>query len=373
MRCTVLFLLFSILTSECLLAQDDGASDTLKLVFAGDIMGHDSQIAASKDLRTGAYDYYGVFEKVSPILKKADFAIANLEVTLAGPPFKGYPQFSSPDELAVACQENGIDVLVTANNHSCDRRTSGILRTIDVLDSLSIPHTGTFKDSADWKARNLLILEKKGMKIGLLNYTYGTNGIPVRQPTMVNLINWSQMALDIEASKKENLDKLIVFVHWGKEYQSQPSDGQVKLAEYLFTKGADVVIGSHPHVLQKMEYFPKTENRKERFVAYSLGNFVSNQRTRKRDGGAIVELSLVKNDETVQIAKNGYHLVWVNKPIKQGRSTFQIIPGGEAEQNYFTDLDKGSVEKLKVFLDDSRSLLMEENVGVDEIIAVTPQ
>jgi poly-gamma-glutamate capsule biosynthesis protein CapA/YwtB (metallophosphatase superfamily) len=342
-------------------------SDTLKLIFVGDIMGHDSQIAASIDQQTGNYDYNSVFEKVAPIFEKSDFTIANLEVTLAGPPYKGYPQFSSPDELAVACKKNGIDVLVTANNHSCDRRKSGIIRTIDVLDSLAILHTGTFRDSLEKIEKNLLLIEKGNIKIGLLNYTYGTNGIPVPSPTIVNTSDWIAMAKDIETSKLANLDKLIIFIHWGQEYQSQPSDDQVKLADFLFKKGADIIIGSHPHVLQKMEYQQKSDTTEEKFIAYSLGNFVSNQRDRKRDGGALASLTLVKNNEGTRIDKSGYHLVWVNKPKVNGKPKFQIIPGVDYEQYEFESLDSSAVDQLKVFLRDSRDLFDKENIGVEEI------
>lgn len=349
------------------IAQVNSLQDTLKLLFIGDIMGHDSQINAAYNHGSGGYDYNNVFLPLKPVMSGADFSIANLEVTLAGPPYKGYPQFSSPDELAVACKNNGIGVLVTSNNHSCDRRKQGVLRTLDVLDSLDIYHTGTFRDKAEWEERNLLVLEKNNIKIGILNYTYGTNGIPTPPPTIVNRIDWKEMANDIEASKSHGLDKLIVFLHWGKEYESHPSTDQIDLANYLFSNGADIIIGSHPHVLQKMEHRKGLDQSGEKFVAYSLGNFISNQRVRKRDGGAMVELTLVKDETGTSIAQNGYHLVWVHKPIKNGRSTFEIIRGVDAERNAYAGMDKTAIDQLKVFLNDSRELLESENIEVSEI------
>ena len=360
------WVLMAVLSACVRLGYSQVTTDTLTLTFVGDIMGHDSQIAASIDQQTGKYDYNGVFEKVAPIFKGSDYTIANLEVTLAGPPFKGYPQFSSPDELSVACKENGIGVLVTANNHSCDRRKSGIIRTIDVLDSLQILHTGTFRDSIEKYQKNLLVLDKNNIKVGLLNYTYGTNGIPAPAPTIVNIIDSTQMAKDIDASKRLELDKLIVFIHWGKEYESHPTADQVKLADYLFNKGADIIIGSHPHVIQRMEYYEQTEDTSERFIAYSLGNFVSNQRKRKRDGGALAGITLVKDEQGTRIDKSGYHLIWVNKPRVAGRSKFQVVAGSEYEKNQFDSMDSTSVEQMKVFLKDSRELLNKENVGVGE-------
>ena len=181
-RILSILLLFHILSST---AQE------MSLLFLGDIMGHGPQIKSAWNDSLKKYDYNKVFEPVEEIISSVDFAVANLEVTLAGPPFDGYPQFSSPDELAEACKNNGIDVLVTANNHSCDRGSMGILRTNRVLDSLEILHTGTFSNQQNRDSLNLLVLEKENIRIGLLNYTYGTNGIPFHAPTYVNLLDSS--------------------------------------------------------------------------------------------------------------------------------------------------------------------------------------
>ena len=357
------------LSSFSLFAQDVPKEDSLSFIFMGDIMGHDPQIASAFNPAKGAYNYEGVFRKVSHIIRTADFAIANLEVTLAGEPYAGYPQFSSPDALAVACKKNGIDVLVTANNHSCDRAKKGLLRTIHVLDSLEIPHTGTFKNAEERNRKNLLILDRNNIRVGLLNYTYGTNGLPTPKPTMVNRIDTLTMLSDIRKSRADSLDKLIVMIHWGPEYQSQPSKKQVEIAEVLFRNGVDIIVGSHPHVLQKMEYIQAKDGENENFIAYSLGNFVSNQRTRKRDGGAMLKLTLRKNKDDVTISNSGYYLTWVSRPIIDGKTMYEILPCSEFESNDFYDLDNDSKEKMKVFIADSRALFEKENIDVVEIKA----
>ncbi len=331
-------------------------------MFIGDVMGHDAQIIAAYDSVTHQFNYDQTFEPVTPLLRSADFAIANLEVTLAGKPYGGYPKFSSPDELAASLKRAGIDALMLANNHSADRGNQGIIRTIEALDSLKIEHTGTFKNLKDRNKRNALVLEKNDVKIGVLNYTYGLNGMPVSVPVIVNRIDSLQMKRDILETRKLGLDKLIVFLHWGKEYLHQPSQNQQDLANYLFSLGVDIIIGSHPHVLQPMAYMKD----KGQFIAYSLGNFVSNQRPFPRDGGAIVELTLRKENGDTKIIDSGYHLVWVDKtyPISQGK--FQILSCTETEKQQFNGLSESSRNKMKEFMDSSRMLLQEKNLLVKE-------
>ncbi len=342
---------------------------SVSVIFMGDIMGHDAQIKAAYDKESQTYDYTSVFEKISPLIASADIAVANLEVTLAGKPFKGYPQFSSPDALAVAAKTAGIDVFVTANNHSCDRGKEGILRTLNVLDSLEIAHTGTFQDSINRAADNLLVLEKNGIKLGLLNYTYGTNGLPAPPPTVVNRIDTLQMSADIKEAESAELDKLIVVLHWGIEYKRQPNQKQRDLANFLFDKGVDVIIGSHPHVIQGLEYRTDSTTQKEQFIAYSLGNFVSNQRAKTKDGGLMVALTFTKNEEEkVSITEKGYYLTWVHRPkTEEGNYKFEILPCASVEAEDFEGLDEISKNKMQYFINDSRKLLENENTNVFEL------
>lgn len=349
-----------------LYAQQSG--NTLSLLFMGDIMGHSPQINSAYNPQTKTYDFQPVFDKVKHQFQQVDFAIANLEVTLAGKPFKGYPQFSSPDELAVACKNSGINVLVTANNHSCDRGKDGIIRTLNVLDSLQIRHTGTFRNEKEYEEKNLLILSKNGISVGILNYTYGTNGLPIPPPTVVNLIDFQKIKLDIEKAKQQQIDKLIAVIHWGVEYQQKQSKEQENIANFLFENGVDIIIGGHPHVLQPMYFYPATSLHNERLVTYSLGNFVSNQRKTPSDGGAMVEITLFKDNENTTIQKHGYHLVWVNKfPKKDSKLfDFEILPCKEYEKNNFYNLDEKASEQMQKFIKNSREVL-KNNMFFDEL------
>lgn len=326
-------------------------------------MQHDSQIRAALDVKNDRYNYQSCFQYIKPVVAQADIAIGNLELTLAGPPYKGYPQFSAPDELAVGLKDAGFDVLVTANNHSLDRRKKGLERTIHVLDSLEILHTGTFKDSIERMNRYPLTIEKQGFRLSLLNYTYGTNGIPVSQPNIVNFIDTIAIKNDLINAKSQRPDAIIVFMHWGDEYQDYPNHAQKKLAKFCFDNGAKFVIGAHPHVLQPMEW----NKEKDQLVAYSLGNFISGQQSRYRDGGAMltVELEKVSTDSVTKttIRNANYDLVWAYRNNENPKKYF-ILPAKEFEQD--TLLLKGvASDAFKLFVNDSRKLF-GKNINIDE-------
>lgn len=347
---------------EAIFAPD---STSVTLLFAGDIMQHTPQISAAWDAAISSYDYNPCFSYVKPIISNADIAIANLEVTLAGEPFTGYPQFSAPDELAVAIKDAGFDVLATANNHSCDRGDSGILRTIYVLDSLGIPRTGTFSDSTDLQNNHPLILKKNDITIALFNYTYGTNGLPFYAPVIVNLIDTTRVMNDLSKVNRNEVDFVVVYYHWGNEYQSYPSKIQFDLAEFTRSHGADVVIGSHPHVLQRMEYdAPSDSLPGGHLLVYSLGNYVSNQRDRYRDGGAMVSFTLSKTWNKKTVIQPEYHLTWVHTLYENGRKQYYILPVTQFEND--TTINSASLSKMKQFSKDSRELFGKENRNVPE-------
>lgn len=365
------FILLAVFFCHKIIAQD---TTRLSLLFAGDIMGHDSQIASAYDAVNKKYDYTSCYQFVKPYIESVDLAIGNLELTLAGPPYKGYPAFSSPDALAVTLRDVGFDVLVTANNHSCDKGKRGIERTIEMLDSFKIEHTGTFVDEASRLNDYPLMLTKNGIKLALLNYTYGTNGIPVPSPTIVNPIDTVQMAKDIAKAKRDSAEVIISFVHWGSEYQSQANAFQKMITNFLFKKGVQLVIGAHPHVLQPIE-FDKMQNR---LVVYSLGNFVSGQRDRYKNGGAMLRVDLMKiqNDsvEIVTIDSASYILQYIHRDAAKD---YYILPVPSFE-NDTTNFLRTEIAKqtFKTFVDDSRALLNKSTKKIPErkiIEAIKPE
>ena len=355
-------LFFSFLTVRC---QDN---NKISFLFIGDIMGHDEQIWSAEDRQSHTFDYSEVFGYVKPLISEADIAIANFEVTLAGQPYMGYPQFSSPSALAVACKNAGVDYMATANNHSADRGKAGIINTIHRLDSLGIGHTGTFVDSLSRVNQSPLMISKKGASIALLNYTYGTNGISVPAPVIVNMLDKELITRDIQNARKKNADLVILFLHWGTEYDTVPSENQSELADYLFSAGADLVIGSHPHVLQKMVWSKNNSLEKDKLTVYSLGNFISNQRRPKTDGGSMVRVEFTKTGDSYRISDAGYYLTWVYTPIEKYRKKYFILPCPEFENNpaFFKNPDDYNL--MKKFISESRALLNGQNINVKEIL-----
>lgn len=308
--------------------EDGNVPDTTRrvtLLFAGDLMQHITQINAARTA-DGSYNYDDYFSSLQEYIGSFDLALANLEVTLGGKPYTGYPTFSAPDEYLFAIRAAGFDVLTTANNHCCDRGRRGVERTILMLDSLGIPHLGTYADSLSRAATYPLLVEKNGFRIVLLNYTYGTNGIPVPRPNCVNLIDRTQMAADIRKARSMEPDAIIAVMHWGIEYALVPNAEQRELADWLFAQGVDHVIGGHPHVVQPVEVRTDAEGGKH-LLAYSLGNFISNQMMENSDGGMMVSLTLEK-DSTVRLADCDYSLCWVSRPVVSHRKNHRLLPVG---------------------------------------------
>jgi poly-gamma-glutamate capsule biosynthesis protein CapA/YwtB (metallophosphatase superfamily) len=337
----------------------------VRLLFLGDVMGHLPQAQAAYDKSTKTYNYDSCFKYVKPWFQKADLVIGNLEVTLAGPPYSGYPQFSAPDALALGLKDAGVDVLVTANNHCCDRDLKGLTRTIKVLDSLEIKHTGTFVSKKEKQETEPMIITKNGIRMAFLSYTYSTNGRKIPAGTAVNLIDTLQMAKDIAKSKSQALDEIIVFIHWGNEYQLEPSPQQRKIESFLHRQGIRVIIGSHPHVIEPIEAILDKNMDISKLTVFSLGNFVSNQRKRYTDGGLMFYLELSKEKEPVVIENPGYIPTWVLLRKGAGLATYQVLPvvDFESKKDFFLPSEW---EKFDLFRKDARQLLDSLNLNVPE-------
>ncbi len=342
---------------------DTNAVDTtthrVTLLFAGDLMQHDGQIKAAR-MSDGTYNYDDVFKRVKPEISEADIAIGNFEVTLGGPPYKGYPQFCAPDEYLNAAIDAGFDVLLTSNNHCVDTRERGLRRTIDMMDSLGVKHLGTYKNAAEREKYYPFFMEYDGIRICLLNFTYGTNGIPVPAPFVVNMMDTTEIAADLKIAKSLNPDVIIAFPHWGIEYVQQPNREQRRLVDWMLRNGVDHVIGGHPHVIQPFEVVK--QNGKDHLVVYSLGNYVSNMTKINTDGGAMVRMTLTKRGDKTEMTDCDYSLVFVSRPATSGKKNFRIFP-----VKYPDDELNANDRNLRTrFINSTRNLLGKYNKGIKE-------
>lgn len=329
-----------------------GQNKQVSLLFVGDLMQHQAQIDAA--LRAdGSYDYTHCFSLVSDRISHADIAIGNLEVTLGGEPYHGYPQFSAPDEYLFALRDAGFDILATANNHSLDRRRYGLERTLTLIDSAGLAACGTYRHAADRARRYPLLVEKNGIRIALLCAAYGTNGIMSTPPNIVNSLERAELEADIAAACALHPDAIIAIVHWGNEYQQQPTNEQRNLAHWLISQGVDHVIGSHPHVVQPIEFIPSSEYPTHHAIVYSLGNYVSNMSIAHGDVGLCVELTLEKIGPATRLKHLNHHLVWTERAALSRTGDFRIIP----EDTIPTDLLPSAKTRMSQAIGAERNLL----------------
>lgn len=356
MQCYKMYSLLLVLLCAAPAWGQDGQELRLKLLFVGDIMGHDSQIESAEVIRDSLYDYEPCFEFIEPYLEDADMAVGNLEVTLPGkPPYKGYPQFRSPEDLALSIRFAGFDMLVTSNNHSNDAGPNGVINTVQLLDKYDFYHTGTFQNQAERDAYYPLVVYRGSFKLVFLNYTYGTNGLKTRPPAVVNLIEEEQIEKDMAVAREMGADAIIVVMHWGNEYQRNENKEQSELAGKLFDWGADLVIGAHPHVVQPVKEKMLTladGSQKKVVAAYSLGNFISGQRREHTDGGMMFSVELAKNMQTnrTRIADHYYTLVWrYIEKLEDGSKNYRALPikdfEGENPPLILSDTDRKAMLK----------------------------
>lgn len=329
---------------------------TINMAVVGDIMCHSSNFKDAYDSETKTYDFSYVFEDIKDYIKNADIAIGNLETTFSGSNvgYSGYPTFNTPEQLAQNLVDLGLDVVSTANNHSLDKRYNGLVSTLDELDKVNLAHTGTYRSVEE---QNTIVTKNiNGINIAFLSFTYGTNGIPVPagKEYCINLIDEDLMLDQINKAKALNPDLICVNMHWGEEYKLKQNKNQEKLADFLFENGVDIILGSHPHVLEPMERRTITledGTTKDGFLIYSLGNFMSGQVIENTMNTIILQLQITKHpDNSITIDKVSYVPIFMyNKGNGQEKAykildINKVLKAYESGDNTITD---GLYNRLK--------------------------
>lgn len=325
-----------ILESEKENEEDVKSNSIVTLAATGDIMFHGPQLNSAR--RGDSYDFTPMFADVKPILSSADLTIANFETTLGGPSlgFSGYPQFNSPDEVADAIKDAGVDILTTVNNHSLDTRADGLKRTVRVLQDKGFKTVGTYEEEPDSR---VLTYEINDITFAILAYTESTNGLgdlfsDEELNAMLNLMTKENIERDIKEAQSLDVDFIITFMHWGDEYATEPNEKQIEYAHFMADLGVDLILGSHPHVIQPNDQIKTIDQ--TTFIVYSMGNFISNQRRETlgksfapTEDGVIVHFVIEKDYklEETTITEVDYTPTWVYKNMDaNNKPLYRILP-----------------------------------------------
>lgn len=351
---------------------EQDSSTTVTISVVGDLMCHSPQFEYAR-IEKDSFNFNPVFRNVKQYLESSDFTLGNLETVTAGKEsggYSGYPFFNTPVSYLTALKETGFDLLVTSNNHSLDRGEKGILRTINEIKSRNINYVGTYNSQQD--RDSIRIFNSKGIKFAILAYSYGTNGnpIPKGKEYLINLINPEQIEKDIVSAKSNGAEIVIVHFHFGEEYQREPNLFQRSIVDKVINFGADIIIGGHPHVLQPLQFFKAKNNYLDSgFVAYSMGNFISNQRKRFTDAGLILTIKIEKGivNNKLEISEVNYIPTWVFKGNTLNGKEFVIIPSTDISDTSI-NLSETDLNKMHQAFDDTRFILSKytKNVKIKE-------
>lgn len=336
----------------------------------GDIMAHQTQLNAQKQA-DGSYDFKDNFQYMKPIFESFDLMIANVETTFAGAKkgYSAYPRFNTPDALAEAIKYSGIDAVSTTNNHLFDNGTFAMFRTLDVLRDQGLITLGTHKDTTE---KNYEIIDIKGVKVGLAAYTYESgkkeglktiNGLVVPE-SKGNLINsfdpydssedLPRLKATVDAMKADSAAFIVFVIHWGVEYKSLPNENQLLIAQHLNNCGVDVIFGSHPHVVQPIDFIENDSTGQLTYVAYSMGNFISNQRYEtmsnyNTEDGLMTGIVVKKEPNTKpSLEAVFYEPTWVHRYKANGRYNYAILPANKTlkEPRKFNVTDDATLNRV---------------------------
>jgi poly-gamma-glutamate capsule biosynthesis protein CapA/YwtB (metallophosphatase superfamily) len=349
----------------------------ITIAAVGDVLTHMPIVDSVKDPETGTYDFWPVFKPVALYLTMADYAVANLETRLAGPEFSysGYPLFNSPGELADALKYAGIDLVGTANNHSLDMGWPGLVNTLDRLDEAGLSHVGTYRSMEE--KRTPFVVDIQGVKVAFLNYTSYLNGqsVPGEQKEYaVNMLDVDEVAQEAMIARMWGADIVIALLHYGNygdQYARHPSSAQIEISEEILRNGGvDVILGTQPHVVQPIAHVFDFSSwkAKDKYVAYSLGNFVSNQRWRYSDSGLIAYVHIQKNGMRVSVTGISYLPVYVQRFTERSPVRYRVLPvlpGSLPETD--TPLTEADEERMAQVWEELRAMLYRPDENIEPL------
>lgn len=346
---------------------------TATIAAVGDVLPHVPIMRSAYNPAAKSYDFRPLFASIAPYISRADYAVANLETKVAGEDFgySGYPLFNCPTSIAYALRSAGFDLMATANNHTFDFGWEGLVATLDNLERFGLAHVGTYR-SLD-ERRKPLVVDVQGIKVAFLNYTSSLNGFVVPrdlQPYAVNMLDPDQVAQDAAAARMEGAEIVIAIFHYGVEYDREPSEEQREISEEVLSRGVDIVLGAHPHVVQPIAHLFdfSTWRVNDKYVAYSLGNFVSAQRWRYSDSGVVVYVKLKKQGLRAYVEGISYLPVYVQRSSSSYPPQYRVLPvlPGYALTSDLP-LTKGDTVRMAQVWEELREMLYRPDEGIEPI------
>ena len=311
----------------------------------------------------GSYNFDSYFHNLSSYVQAVDYAVANLETTLAGTAYKysGYPQFNCPDGIIPSLKSAGFDMMLTANNHTYDTRSTGFFRTQEIIAQYGLDHIGTKPDA---QTDSYLIKDINGIKVGMICYTYETdasadkislNGnapLTNEEEPLINVFLKddvagfsADLAENITDMEADGAEAIVLYIHWGEEYQTKQNNQQKAMAQAACDLGVDVIVGGHPHVIQPLDLLTSTKDDTHKTVClYSTGNALSNQRiehmnlkTGHTEDGIFFSFTFVKySDGTVRVEDVEVLPLWINLHTSTGKTVYDILPLDQALTDWKT-------------------------------------
>ncbi len=351
-------------STESTEATEEGRKKTkpaqIRISAVGDIMFHMPQITYAET--SDGYDFSDSFEMLAPYIERADFAIGNYETTTTPDEYEyaGYPMFNAPPEAIDAIKAAGFDALSTANNHCIDTRLIGIDSTIDHIRERGLAQFGTHKVADE----PIEIVEIGGIKIALLSYTYGFNGMEQiltdeEYETKVEPLDGDNIEADIKQAKADGAELVIIYPHWGIEYNRYPSDEQISLAANMVEWGADLVLGSHPHVVQPQEWVQAPDGRRA-YVIYSMGNFISGQRLEYNEDihveqSVLLDIIVERDDKgQITVASVDPIPLWVDRTDD---GLFRTVVAQDGLTTYADRFADWKIDRIQSAYDDTMDVL----------------
>ncbi|MBN1320319.1 MAG: CapA family protein [Thermoleophilia bacterium] len=347
---------------------------SITIAAVGDVLMHESIFDSIKDEKTGSYDFRPIFAPVAPYLFGADYTVANLETCLAGAErgYSGYPLMNSPVSLAYGLKMSGIDLVTTANNHALDFGWEGLVSTLDALDRFGMAHVGSYRSMDEKKVP--FIVDLQGIRVAFLNYTDWLNGLSPPEEHAgyaVNGLDVETVAEDAMIARMWGADIVIALLHWGDENERWPNEAQIEAARELRSRGVDVVLGAHPHVVQPIAHVFDFESWRvnDKYVAYSLGNFVSAQRLRYQDSGLIAYVHIEKTGLRASVTGISYLPVYVQysaEPLPGTYRVLPVLPWSQPETD--TVVTRDDKERMNQVWDELRSHVYRPDENIAPIV-----